>query len=211
MNTLVKFFAVFALVALAACEHTRPAQQPPAAVDPGPPTQGQLNAPASQVAQQQARAAQQVTRQATAQPQAAQQAARQTTGQRQVASQEQVVITLHLAQQNQEEGLMPVDAGGSAPLYALPQPVLTQADMHRVSPVRGADEANYLLIEMNETAIPKLRLITERAKGHYLLLSVRGQLASVVQIGDPINDGRLLVGTQSPQHTQAILNLMKGQ
>ena len=121
------------------------------------------------------------------------------------------VITLHLAQQRREPGLVEVNAGGEAPLHALPRPVLTQADMSRVSPFTAPDGSTFVLLEMNEQGIPKLRSITQQARGHYLLLSVQGNLASVAQIGDVINDGRLLVGTQSPQHSQAIIRMMRGQ
>ena len=91
-----------------------------------------------------------------------------------------------------------------------PQPVLTQNDMGRVTPVT-VDQGSYILLEMNEQGIPKLRSITEQAGGHYLLLSVQGQLVSVAQIGETISDGRLLVSTQNPQHTQAIIRMMQGR
>ncbi len=177
MKIVVKLMALAAVVALAACEHTAPAQQPPEAVDPQPPS-----------AQNQNQAAQS-----------------------QGANQQQTVITLHLAQEQEEEELVAVDAGGESPLYALPQPVIIQSDMNRVTPVRQEGEASYLLIEMNEQGIPKLHTITEQARGHYLLLSVQGQLVSVAQITEPIKDGRLLVGTEGPEHTQAILQLMQGR
>lgn len=120
-----------------------------------------------------------------------------------------VVITLHLAQEKAEPSLVEVDAGGTV-LHALPQPVLTQADIGRVSPVT-ANQGTFLLLEMNEKGIPKLRSITEQAQGHFLLLSVQGQLVSVAQIGEPIADGRLLVSTQNAEHTQAIIRMMQGQ
>lgn len=121
------------------------------------------------------------------------------------------VITLHLAQQQEEPTLIAVDAGGAAPLYALPRPVLTQGDMARVSPVTTQDQKSHLLVEMNQQGTQKLRSITEQAKGHFLLLSVQGQLVSVARIGEAISDGRLFISTQNPQHTQAIIRLMQGE
>jgi hypothetical protein len=63
---------------------------------------------------------------------------------------------------------------------------------------------------MNQNGISKLRSVTAQARGHYLLLSVQGQLVSVARISETISDGRLLIGTQNAQHTQAIIKLMQG-
>lgn len=185
MKTLLKLIGLALVVGLAGCEHTAPGQQPEP-VDPVPPVVQSQNTPAPAPAA------------ATSQSQA-------------VAAQQQapVVITVHLAQEQAEPSLMEVDAGGAA-LYARPQPVLTQNDMGRVTPVT-ANQGSYLLLEMNQQGIPKLRSITEQAGGHYLLLSVQGQLVSVAQIGETISDGRLLVSTQNPQHTQAIIRMMQGR
>lgn len=182
MKILLKLMALLCVASLAACQTTAPSRQPQP-VDPAPPTVSGQDAPTQAAAPV---AAQQ-------QPQAA------------------TVITLHLAQEQQEPSLVAVDAGGNTPLYALPQPVLTQADMGRVSPLTAEDQRTFILLEMNAQGIPKLRTITEQAVGHYLLLSVQGQLVSVAQIAEPIVDGRLLVGTQNAQHTQAIINLLQGR
>lgn len=125
--------------------------------------------------------------------------------------QSNVVITLHLAQERQEPSLIPVDVGEATPLYALPQPVLTQTDMARISPLNTQDQGSFLLLQMNQNGIPKLQNVTAQAQGHFLLLSVQGQLVSVARIGETIADGRLVVRTQGPQHTQAIIQLMQGR
>lgn len=124
--------------------------------------------------------------------------------------QAETIITLHLAQEQPEPPLVAVDIGGTA-LYALPQPVLTQADMLRITPVTTPDQLTFLLLEMNQSGTSKLRSITSQAQGHYLLLSVQGQLVNITQIGETISDGRLLVGTQNAQHSQAIIKLMQGK
>lgn len=129
--------------------------------------------------------------------------------QAQARQQAATVITLHLAQEKAEAPLLEVDVGGAS-LYALPRPILTQADIGRVSPVVTQGEGDFILLEMNQHGIPKLHRITEQAQGHYLLLSVQGQLVSVARIGQTIKDGRLLVGTQNPQHSQAIIKMMRG-
>ncbi len=180
MSTLFKLMAAMFAASLAACQHTAPSQIPEP-VDPGPPVVGSQGTPAAPAAA--ARVAPQ-PRPAT-------------------------IITLHLAQQRQEPSLIEVDAGGKAPLYALPRPMLIQSDIGRVSPV-DTPQGSFVLLEMNERGIPKLHSITQQARGHYLLLSVQGQLVSVAQIGEIIRDGRLLVPTQSPQHSRAIVKAMRG-
>jgi len=69
----------------------------------------------------------------------------------------------------------------------------------------------FLLLEMTDEGRQKLATVSERAQGHFLLLSVQGQLVSLARIGQPLEDGQLLMGTQSQQHTEAILDMMRGQ
>ena len=121
----------------------------------------------------------------------------------------QSVITVHLAQQQPDEQLIPVQIG-EGQLYALPQPILIQTDMQQVTPVTAENGDTFLLFEMNNEGSQKLATVTERAQGHFLLLSVQGQLVSMAQIGQPISDGNLLMGTQGQQHTEAILEMMRG-
>lgn len=186
MKTMIRIAAAgVAVFALSACETTTP-NVPPDAVDPRPPV---------------------VNPSQTTAPRAAPAPVAGPAGQQNAA--QPVVITLHLAQSKPEASLVAIDAGDTS-LYALPQPVLTQQDMGRIAPVNTREGASFLLMEMNQHGIPKLKAVTERARGHYLLLSVSGQLVSVAQIGETINDGRLLVGTQGPEHSRAILRMMRG-
>jgi len=182
MKKLLTTASVIALTAvLAACETTAPSQQPEP-VDPKPPqTMNSSTAPAP-----------------TAQEQSA-----QAQGQ-----QSQAVITLHLAQQQQEEGLVDVNVGDGT-LYALPQPVITQAQMSGVSPVVDQGGSSHILFRMNEDGAQRLNAITEQARGHYLLLSVNGQLVSLAQITDTISDGTLLVPTQNEAHSSEIIQMMR--
>lgn len=180
MNILHKLALLILAGGLAACQQTMP-RQAPEPVDPAPP-----------VMQGSASSAKAPALAATA-----------------PRNQSNTVITLHLAQEKAEAPLVAVDVGGTS-LYALPQPVLTQADLHRVTPVTTQDQGTFLLLEMNQNGITKLRSVTAQAQGHYLLLSVQGQLVSVARISETISDGRLLIGTQNAQHTQAIIKLMQG-
>lgn len=180
MNILHKLAVLILAAGLAACQQTMP-RHISEPVDPAPPVmQGAGGS----------------TNASTAAPTASR-------------AQAQTVITLHLAQEKAEAPLVAVDVGGTS-LYALPQPVLTQSDLHRVTPVTTQDQGTFLLLEMNQNGISKLRSVTAQARGHYLLLSVQGQLVSVARISETISDGRLLIGTQNAQHTQAIIKLMQG-
>lgn len=180
MKILLKLCMLALATSLAACQQTMP-RQAPEPVDPLPPSVQGGSRSAAAVAPA---------------PKAS-------------AQQSSAIITLHLAQEKAEAPLVAVDVGGT-PLYALAQPVLTQADLQRVTPVTDQGQRSFILLEMNQNGIAKLRNITAQAQGHYLLLSVQGQLVSVAQIRETISDGRLLIGTQNAQHTQAIIKLMQG-
>lgn len=132
----------------------------------------------------------------------------QPTQQRQ-AQAKQTVITIHLAQKKSESELITVNMGGDNKLYALPQPVLTHADMQQITPVTAQDGSTYIMFEMNQQGRSKLANVTSRAKGHYLLISAKDQLISVAQIADPITDGKLLISTNDAQHTQQVLQLLR--
>lgn len=180
------FIAASLSVLLAACQTTTPPNQRMNVDDvvPPPPSQNQG------AQQQQGRPAQQ--------------------GQQAQQQQAQSVITIHLAQEQADDQLVAVDVGDGN-LYALPQPVLVQSDMQQVTPVTAENGSTFLLIEMTDEGRQKLAAVSERAQGHYLLLSVQGQLVSLAQIGQPLEDGQLLMGTQSQQHTNVILDMMRGQ
>lgn len=180
MNIRYSISGVLFAVLLTGCQHTTPIQERIPLEDPVPPS---------------------VTGAAVTPP-----VATMTNASNQ--QQARAVITIHLAQVQAEPELMQINVDGN-PLYALPQPILTQADMVRVSPVNTPNQGSFLLLEMNEAGNNKLRNVTSQAQGHYFLLSVQGQLVSMAQIGEPISDGRLLMSTQNPQQTQVILNLMR--
>ncbi|MDK6201985.1 hypothetical protein QP097_00700 [Oligella urethralis] len=138
-----------------------------------------------------------------------------TTSTSQQASQtqqqaQQSAITVHLAQQQAAAGLVPVTVGQGS-LYALPQAVLAQSDFQGVRPVTADNGNSYLLLELNEQGRQKLATLSSQAQGHFMLLGVRGQVVSISQIRQPIQDGRLLMPTQSQQHSAGILAALRGQ
>lgn len=134
-----------------------------------------------------------------------------TTQQAQQSQQQgQSALAIFLAQQQADTQLVPVSVGQGS-LYALPQPVLLESDVQQISPVTADNGNTYLLLQLNEQGRQKLAVISSQAQGHFMLLNVQGQLASLTQITQPIQDGCILMGTQSPQHAQAIIQALGGQ
>lgn len=133
----------------------------------------------------------------------------QQPAQQRQAQAEQTIITVHLAQRQSESELITVNLGGDNKLYALPQPILTHADMQQITPITAQDSSTYIMFEMNQQGRAKLANVSSRAKGHYLLISAKDQLISVAQIAEPITDGKLLISTSGAQHTQQMLQLLR--
>lgn len=125
------------------------------------------------------------------------------------AAQEQTAITLHLAQQQADPELVAVELGSDQRLYALPNPVLTQADLREAAPVNTEDGASYVVFAFTQEGSKKLANITEQARGHFFLLSANGQLLSVVQIAEPMTNGQLVIQTNSPEHSQQVMQLLR--
>lgn len=142
-------------------------------------------------------------------------AACQTTGSTtQQASQNQQqqaqsALAIFLAQQQADAKLTPVSIGQDS-LYALPQPFLSQGDVQQITPVAADNGRSYLLLQLNEQGRQKLTAITNQARGHFMLLTVQGQLVSLAQITQPIQDGRVLMGTRSAEHSAAIIQALRG-
>lgn len=126
------------------------------------------------------------------------------------ARQSQAVITVHVAQQKAEPELLPVQVEQNT-LFALPQPMFTQGDMVKVSPVTTADQRSFLLLELKPAAIERLQLLRQQAKGHYFLLSVNGQLVSVNRIEVGSSETGLIMAMSSPQHARQVLHLMQSK
>lgn len=132
--------------------------------------------------------------------------------QRQVQAQpqaQQTVITVHLAQEQPEASLIAVEVDDNQALYALPQPVLTQADMQQVTPVTTQDGSTFIMFDLTPQGRAKLANVSTQATGHYFLVSASGQLVSVTQIAEPMTEGKFLVSTQGMEHSRQILQLLR--
>lgn len=145
---------------------------------------------------------------AQATPAVGQQPAQQRQAQAQ-AQVEQTIITVHLAQKKSEPELIAVNLGANNNLYALPKPILTQTDMKEITPVTAENGSTYIMFSLTPQGSTKLANVSSQARGHYFLVSAKGQLISVAQIADPILDGKLLVSTSDAQHTQKIIQLLR--
>ena len=155
-----------------------------------------------------ASAAVNATKPAAAQIQRPPVSAQQSAPQRQ-AQAEQTVITVHLAQEKSEPSLVAVELGENEMLYALPQPILTQADMLQVTPVTAQNGQTFIMFDLTPQGRAKLANVSTQAQGHFFLISAKGQLISVAQIAEPMTDGKLLISTNGAGHTQQVLQLLR--
>lgn len=142
-------------------------------------------------------------------------AACQTTGSTtqqsaQAQQQNQSALAIFLAQRQADAQLMQVSVGQNN-LYALPQPFLLQTDVQQITPVTADNGQNYLLLQLNEQGRKKLAVISNQARGHFMLLMARDQLVSLAQITQPIQDGRVLMRTRSAEHSAEIIRALGGQ
>ena len=135
-----------------------------------------------------------------------------TTQQAQQSQQQaqQPVLAIFLAQRQAEAELVPINIGPGS-LYALPQPFLLQSDVQQVTPVATDDGNTFLLLQLNEQGRQKLAVVTNQALGHFMLLNVQGKFVSLNQITQPIQDGRIFMGTQSAEHAQAIIQALSSK
>lgn len=122
---------------------------------------------------------------------------------------QQTVITLHLAQELADPTLITIELGGNKALYALPDPVLTQLDMTQITPITAPDGRTFILFDLTPWGRERLASVSSQARGHYFLLSAKGQLINVAKISEPITDGKLLISTNGVAHTRQIIQLLQ--
>lgn len=120
----------------------------------------------------------------------------------------QAVITFHLAQEKAEAQLMPIQVGPTQ-LYAIPQPVFIQTHLTKVAPFTTSDQHNFLIFDLEPNALATWQRLKREAQGHYLLLSVNGQLVAVSQITNTPPDNQLAVAMTNRQQTQQILKMLQ--
>lgn len=171
-----RIFALFGLMALAACQHP-----------------GTLRTDSASAASQPVAAAQQTAQAAT----------------QQAASSAAPVITFHLAQTSPAQGLAQVQVNPSVTLYAVPQPVFTQADLQQVITTQNGAGQSILRFDFNEAGAAKLEKLASEAAGNYMMVSVRGQLIAVSKIAPSYPDGKFPVPAASANDARDILQKLR--
>lgn len=124
-------------------------------------------------------------------------------------SAERNILAVHLAQQHANPEFIKVDFGEGKNLYALPKPVLTQADMDTVQAATTEDGQHFMVFGLTEQGAKKLADVSAQAQGHFFLFSARGQLVGVAKIDDTMGDGQLLMATENEEHTKQVLQLLR--
>lgn len=145
---------------------------------------------------------------ASAQP-AAQQARTPQQPAQQAAGNTTPNITFHLAQVRPANGLAQVQLNQNTRLYAVPQPVLTQADLRQIVPMQNKNGQVFLRFDFNQQGAAKLAKVTREAQGNYLIISAQGKLISVPKISATYDGGSFPLPVASVDEAQAISRLIR--
>lgn len=149
-----------------------------------------------------------------AQPAAATQAAaeqpeKSAAPQTQARASSAPAISFFLAQPQADSELTPVQLSPEATLYALPQPVLTQADIRQVVPLQSQQGQVFLRFDFNDAGGQKLTEISEQAAGNYLILSINNQIVAVPQVAPSYQGNAMHVPMRSAEDAQAVASLLR--
>ncbi|OZI51499.1 SecDF P1 head subdomain-containing protein [Bordetella genomosp. 4] len=155
--------------------------------------------------------AQPAAQQASTAQQPAQQSAQQSAQQprQQAANNTTPNITFHLAQVRPGNGLAQVQLNQNTRLYAVPQPVLTQADLRQIVPMQNKNGQVFLRFDFNQQGAAKLAKVTREAQGNYLIISAQGKLISVPKISATYDGGSFPLPVASVDEAQAISRLIR--
>ncbi|GAB3100412.1 hypothetical protein GCM10027288_03020 [Bordetella tumbae] len=118
-------------------------------------------------------------------------------------------ITFHLAQVRPGNGLAQVQLNQNTRLYAVPQPVLTQADLRQIVPMQNKNGQVFLRFDFNQQGAAKLAKVTRESQGNYLIISAQGKLISVPKISATYDGGSFPLPVASVDEAQAISRLIR--
>lgn len=118
-------------------------------------------------------------------------------------------VTFLLAQKQQAKGMSELKLKDASLWYA-PQPVLTRADLARVTPLKTQNGQGAVRFDFSPEGAQKLAAITGQNKGRFLAIVVGNQLVSVPEIDAQLKDGVLGFPTASEAQAQAIVNAIRG-
>ena len=141
---------------------------------------------------------------------AAQPAASQSGSQQQRAANSSAPsITFHLAQTQQAKGLARVQLNPKTSLYALPQPVFTQADLQQIVPIQNKDGQVFLRFDFTQQGAAKLTQVTRQSVGSYLIISAHGKLVAVPRIATTYDGGKFPVPVKNVEEARAMVQMLR--
>ncbi|CAK7072023.1 SecDF P1 head subdomain-containing protein [Kerstersia gyiorum] len=158
-----------------------------------------------------------VPRQPESESQAAQQAQQQGQEQTQQAqlTQQQAAantapaIRFFLAQPQPADDLVQIQLNPETSVYALPQPVFTQADLQQIVPLQSQQGQVFLRFDFNEQGAQKLESISRQAAGNYLVLTINDQIVAVPQVASSYERPAVHVPMRSAEDAQAVVELLR--
>lgn len=136
-------------------------------------------------------------------------AASQPASQQPAATNSAPAIAFHLAQTKQAQGLARVQLNQNTSLYAVPQPVLTQADLQQIVPVQNKNGQVFLRFDFTQQGTAKLAQVTRQSVGNYLIISANGKLVSVPRIAAAYTDGKFPVPVKNAEEARAMLQVLR--
>ena len=140
---------------------------------------------------------------------AARPATSQPTSQQPAATNSAPAIAFHLAQTKQAQGLARVQLNQNTSLYAVPQPVLTQADLQQIVPIQNKNGQVFLRFDFTQQGTAKLAQLTRQSVGNYLIISANGKLVSVPRIAAAYTDGKFPVPVKNAEEARAMLQVLR--
>ncbi|MGO3743204.1 SecDF P1 head subdomain-containing protein [Kerstersia sp.] len=127
----------------------------------------------------------------------------------QPAAQNAPAIRFFLAQSRPADDLLQIQLDPQTSVYALPQPVFTQADMTQIVPLKSQQGQVVLRFDFNERGAQKLNAISRQAAGNYLVLTINDQVVAVPQVAASYEKPAVHVPMRSVDDAQAVVNLLR--
>ncbi|CAM4337447.1 SecDF P1 head subdomain-containing protein [Kerstersia similis] len=118
-------------------------------------------------------------------------------------------IRFFLAQSRPADDLLQIQLDPQTSVYALPQPVFTQADMKQVVPLKSQQGQVFLRFDFNERGAEKLEAISQQAAGNYLVLTINDRVVAIPQVASAYEKPAVHVPMRSAEDAQAVVNLLR--
>ncbi len=118
-------------------------------------------------------------------------------------------VDFRLVQAQPGPQLQPIRVRGQV-LHMQSAPVLTRADLARVTPMKTKEGAAFLRLQFTSEGAGKLGEITRRNVGNWLLFTVNNQFVELPRIGGPVANGVIDIGMGSEQNAINVANIIVG-